>query len=260
MNKYKLFIDELGQVSYKGNSKVYVTCACSIEDKMRMEAKIKADQIKYKYWGRTDIVFHSRDMGRTRGEFSILSDKVKEKHFYEDLFNFLNWLPVILFVVVIEKYIAYKSSWNDVKIIKESANKIFGNFISFILSKKAKGEIYIESAGVEKDKYYLNSFAYFLSPSTKEFNDKYKIVQKSLTSISFVTKNNHDIEEQVADLFSYAAKCKFNRDKQIKKYGKGSYEDKIIGLLEKKLYKLNPGSGEKKIKYMKHVDSFDIIP
>ena len=100
---------------------------------------------------------------------------------------------------------------------------------------------------------------HFLAEGIKELNVDYKKVQETITSISFVTKNNFDIEEQISDLFAYAAKCKY-----LKKLGKktknGEYEKMMVELFEEKIFK-NPSSAkDKKMKYFKEVNPFYILP
>ncbi|EKE12387.1 MAG: hypothetical protein ACD_13C00223G0003 [uncultured bacterium] len=263
MRCYELFIDELGQSNPTSKqSDVYVLSGCAIEDDKRNELKIFADQIKFKYWGNTNIVFHSREIARNEGSFSIFSRNLsRRREFFEDLYKFLNLANIILFVVVCDNKQAIKNGWNSVKVIKETGNLIFLQFTTWLLGlASAKGKVNIESATAEKDRYYLNTFSYFLAPQNKDLNVDYKIIQNILTSISFVTKRNHDIEEQIADLMAYAAKCKYLRVTKRKTFKVGSYEDKIIRLLETKLWRLPKLAGEKKMKFYKNIESFCVIP
>lgn len=263
MRCYELFIDELGQANPASKqSDIYVLSGCAIEDDKRNDLKILADQIKFKYWGHTNIVFHSREIARNEGSFSIFSrNSLKRKEFFEDLFKFLNLASIVHFVVVCDNVQARKNGWNSLKVIKETSNLIFLQFVTWLLGlASAKGKVNIESATAEKDRYYLNTFSYFLAPENKDLKADYKTIQNILTSISFVTKRNHDIEEQIADLMAYAAKCKYLRANKRKTFKVGSYEDKIIRLLEAKLWHLPKLAGEKKMKFYKNIESFCVIP
>ena len=75
-----------------------------------------------------------------------------------------------------------------------------------------------------------------------------------------MTKNNFDIEEQIADLFAYAAKCKYLEEYLGKKIKKGSYEKMMMALLESKIFKNPHGAKDMKMKYFKEVNSFDVFP
>ena len=123
----------------------------------------------------------------------------------------------------------------------------------------SRGKIIVESATAEKDFYFHKAIGYYLTAGIKELQVDYKKIQETLTSISFVTKNNFDIEEQVADLFAYAAKCKY-MEKIGKKFKKGLYEKMIISLLERKIFKKPTEAKDSKMKYFKKVDSFTILP
>jgi len=73
--QYKLFIDELGTANIKDEkSGLYILAGCSINEIECQNIKILADQIKFKYWGHTNIVFHSRDIGRRKGNFKIFKN------------------------------------------------------------------------------------------------------------------------------------------------------------------------------------------
>lgn len=260
---YELFIDELGQANpVSKQSDVYVLSGCGIEENQRNVLKIKADQIKFKYWGHTNIVFHSREIARNEGLFSIFEkDKAKKQEFQKDLFELLKQCIFIMFVVISDNKQARTVGWNSDKVIKETSNLIFLHFITWLLGiANAKGKINIESATAEKDRYYLNTFSYYLSPNNKQLDINYKKIQETLTSISFVTKRNHDIEEQVADLLAYAAKCKYLRLNKKKTFKIGSYEDKIIKILDSKLWRLPGFAKEKKMRFYKNIEPFCIIP
>lgn len=263
MKLYELFIDELGQSNPLSlQSNVYILCGCVIEKPHREFVRARADQIKFKYWGKTNIVLHSRDLGKNESAFSIFKNRPRLKEeFLNDLFTLLKISNIAIFAIVVDKQIAREKGWNSVKTIKETARKLFYHFIVWLLAMgDAKGKINVESATSEKDAYYLRDFSYFLSPGCKELVVDYRIIQDILTSISFVTKRNHDLEEQIADLFAYAIKCKFMRLVNKKTYKIGSYEDRMIKILEGKLFKKPRIAREKKMKFYETIDPFCIIP
>lgn len=260
---YELFIDELGHFNpLSKQSDIYILSGCVVEKTEREDIKIKADQIKFKYWGRTNIIFHSRDLGKDENDFEIFRKNYKKKSdFLSDFYSFLNDANTAIFIVVVDKQIAKNEGWNSIKVIKETTNKLFYHFIVWLLAMKgSQGKIYVESATAEKDRYYLSEFSYFLSPGCKELLIDHKIIQNLLTSISFVTKRNHDIEEQIADLFAYAARCKFMRMTKKETYKVGSYEDRMIKILENKIFKRPRIAREKKMKLYESIDPFCVIP
>ena len=263
MKKFTLFIDESGTPEIKIREQgYYILCGCVIADDRRVELKNYADQIKFKYWGRTDIVFHSREMSRNAGDFAIFqSNPDLKKAFYQDLLNFIDKAPVIVFPIIVDKAKAVQLGWDQARIIKEPSKRLFLNFIRLLLTQKdVNGSIIIESSSLEKDKFYLESFGYFISPDAKELNISYKHMQKVLTSVSFVTKNNHDIEEQITDLFAYASFCKFMVEFSGKGVELNPYEIQVSALLNKKLFEKPQRAGTTKMEFFSKIDPFSILP
>lgn len=263
MKLHELFIDESGQADPRsGQSQLYVLLGCSVEEGKRGDLKTHADQIKFKYWGKTDVIFHSREISRNEGPFSIFHhNKNKKQEFVHDLLDFLKQAHIVVFVIVCDNKIAFQKGWNLVKVVRETGKLLFLHFITWLLGlDSAKGKVFIESATAEKDKYYLETFSYFLSPGNTHLAVPYTKIQEILTSISFVTKRNHDTEEQIADLLTYAAKCKYLRVKRKQTYKIGSYEDRIIKILDEKLWHLPVNARERKMKFYKTIDPFCIVP
>jgi len=264
MNKtYYLFIDESGNYDpVNRQSKSYILCGCCTPNIKREEIKILADQIKFKYWGKTDIVFHSRDIGRNTGDFTIFAHNKKLRNdFLNDLLLFLKKIPITIFIILVDKEQARKRGWNKIKVIKKTNYILIYHFIAFLFSQAgARGKIIIESATAEKDRYILDAFAYFLSPGIREFKADYCQVRKVLTSLSFVTKNNMDIEEQIADLLAYGARCKFEKEYGKRVFKEDTYECMIIKVLERKLFKKPVNAKARKMRYFKKIQAFCVLP
>lgn len=261
--RFKLFVDELGTTDPNDvNSGIYVLSGCAVDIFSRDWIKTRADQIKFKYWGRTDIVFHSRELGRRTGSFDIFSGNDElYQNFLQDIYTLLIDGQYTLFAVVCDKSIARERGWNTNKIVKMTARKLIYHYLSWLFGmQKGSGKIVIESATAEKDRYYLNEFSYFLSPGCLEFSVDYKQVRSLLTSISFVTKQNADIEEQLADIFAYAMKCEYERTMGKRTFKVGTYEDKLIRILNKKLFAKPRMARERKMKFYETIKPFCILP
>lgn len=59
---------------------------------------------------------------------------------------------------------------------------------------------------------------------------------------------------------TYGASCKYLHDNQVLSVGKDSYEEKIIEVFEKKLFKLAANLSEEKKRLLKHIRPFLILP
>ena len=258
MKLVNFFIDESGYANPRQQeSPCYILCGCMISNDCRQLLKIKADQIKFKYWGRENIVFHSREIFRKYNEFEILKDPEINKNFEKDLFNFLNLGGYQIFAVIVDKEKAVRSNWNELKVYKESSDIIVKNFVHALLAKKCHGRLVIESATSQKDFLFHKAVGYYLSNGIKGLKVSFREVQEYLTEISFVMKKNHDIEEQIADLLAYGAKVKFMKRKEKKM---NDYDKKILGVLDNKLFSINPSTGDHKKKFYEKIKSFEIIP
>lgn len=258
--EYQLFIDESGTPSIKDKkSKFYILAGCSVSKQERNDIKIWADHIKFKYWNKTNIVFHSKEIGRKENDFKILKDIKTYNLFLKDLYDFLEKSRFKMLYVLIDKKEARKLAWNKNKIYKDTSFYLIKNFLLVLLAGGFKGKIIIESATAEKDFYLHKIISNFLSEGLKDPTIDYKKIQKTITSVSFVTKNNYDIEEQIADLFSYAAKCKYIRDKKIRS-NFNSYEKIMLDLFNKKIFKVPQRAGKGKLEFFQKVKPFKILP
>lgn len=257
MKHLNLFVDESGQSNPMAkNSGVYVLSGCVIDNIARDELKILSNQVKYKFWERTDVVLHSREIGRKEGDFSILKDSVIKKSFEKNLFRVLNFGGYRMFFVLVDLVEAKNQNWKEEKIYQETTRIIVKNFILALLAiGNCRGRIVIESATSKKDLYYHDAVNYYLSGGISSVGANYKDVQKVLTEISFVTKKNHDIEEQLADLLAYGARLKFEKKKPI-----NNYETNMLNVVNSKIFVVAPGTGAKKTKFHSKIDSFRILP
>ncbi len=163
-----------------------------------------------------------------------------------------------MFFVLIDKQRALKKNWNDKKVYTETSVIMVKNFILSLLAQdNVKGRLVVESASAEKDFYFHKAAGHFLSNGIPQLSVSFSQVQDVLTEISFVTKKNHDIEEQISDLLAYAAKLKFKKKKIT---DKSMYEKMITKILNSKIFKMAPNTGVKKKKYYSEIDSFKEIP
>lgn len=258
MKFLNLFIDESGQSNpqaYKTGA--YILCGCLVNQHTRSQLHIKADQIKFKFWDKTNLVFHSREIWRKKKEFSILKDDAVRKKFEKHLFNFLLSSSYQVFVIVVDHQKAAKQNWNSQKVYKETSNIMVKNFILALLATGKKGRLVIESATSEKDFNFHKAAGHYLANGIPELGVKYQQIQDVLTEVSFVTKKNFDIEEQIADLITYGAKLKFLNKKRLQL---NDYDKKILKVFEQKLFRIHPHTGIRKKKFYSKIKSFKSLP
>ncbi len=262
---YQLFIDESGLPNPQNKlDNLYILCGCSIAEDKKEKCKNLADDIKNKYWGRTNVVFHHAEIKNNHGEFAIFKNNQRLKNdFLKDLLEFLRNAPLFLLVAIIDLKLVKESTWNEDTVTKKSTHKLIECFVNFLFSDDSyKGKVITELSHTKKDKSFYDAFSYFMKSNLLKLDENYREkIKLKLTSLSFVTKKNFDIEEQISDLFTYAARRKFKRDKWGVISSKDSYDEKIINILEYKLLKtpLNIKRTHKE-KYYKNIESFCILP
>lgn len=258
MKLMNLFVDESGSANSKSvKTGLYIICGCIVNNQSRENLKIAANQIKFKFWDRTNVVFHSREIWRKEGDFSILKDHHINKQFRKHLFSFLASGGYQIFAVVVDHKEAAKRNWNSKKVYKETSKKIVGDFILSLLASEAKGRLVIESATSEKDFNFHRAAGYYLANGVDELNVSCDQVQDVLTEISFVSKKNFDIEEQIADLLAYGAKLKFLKKKKSEL---SEYDNQILKIVNQKLFQIHPNTGGRKKKFYSRIESFKILP
>ena len=250
---YKLYVDELGMSHPKSHkaSPYYILLGCIIEETHQRALVEHAGHIKFKYWGRTDVIFHSAEIARNLNDFAIFKDDEKKREeFIKDLLDLLQKTSVHITAAVIDKQKAFQNAWSEKPVIRRTASSVLFNFLAFIYTKRpCKGHIIIEASSAQRDGLYLEAFNHLLSPSFKQNNPHFIDIRSHLTSINFVTKQNHDIESQVADLLVYGIRCQLEKDKGNEP-GKGSYDERIMGLANGKLiHSIANMSKEKKVFY-----------
>lgn len=186
MKLENLFIDESGSANPKAaSSGLYIICGCMANNHSREKLKVIADQIKFKFWDRTNIVFHSREIWRKEGDFSILKDPKVNKHFYKHLFSFLASGGFQVFAVAVDHKEAAKRNWNSKKVYKETSKIIVKNFILSLVASENRGRLVIESAASETDFNFHKAAGHYLANGIDELDISCHQVQNLLTEISF---------------------------------------------------------------------------
>lgn len=235
---YKLFLDETGTCALPiDDSRVeyFVLSGVAVREEQRQKLKIRADQVKYRHWRHTNIVFHSREIGLRIGDFAILRDPAIETDFHKDLFLFLDQSGMKYIVVSVNKVKALELQWDYDQLYTEAADAMLNFFIEFLITRRSRGQIIIESAGTIKDILFYKRYIYYLAHGLPSLDITPQKMKEILTSVSFVSKNNRDIETQIADLLAYPAMCQSKIDDGIFNLIPNSYEEKLCAIFKTKL-------------------------
>jgi hypothetical protein len=262
--KYTLFIDELGESSPKRyrQSPFFILSGCSINQEKRDRISRSLDNIKFKYWDSTNIIFRSYSIGRKEKDFAVFrNNPSKFREFIKNLNFFFSSCPLVLLGVVVDQKKAFEKNWAQKTVLKRAYNGLFANFIRLLSAQNASGEIVQEASTPLQDITIYEIFFNYQSqglPNENIFDDE---VKKRLSSLSFVTKKHMDAESQLADLLSHGLKLEYKiRHKSITLASLNSYEKMIRKWARGKLYEI-PKSicSKKKLKYQ-NFRSLVILP
>ena len=145
-NNYKILsIDESGKASYKHSSKLFVLSAVLIDENFKPSLDKKIRKLKKKYLKNEDTVFHSRDMSRKKGPFSIFRNQSVETKFWSELVSILNDPKISLLFIVTNKQKAKKLGWQPKTILQRSYLRLLELFLVQLTKDQSRGKIVAES-------------------------------------------------------------------------------------------------------------------
>lgn len=237
---YTLYLDETGLSTLKNinpQKPFFVLAGIVVKDENRGKLENGANLIKFKFWSKINIVFHSVDIGKRKGPFKFLTDPAIEKEFLKLLFSYLTRAPLWALMVNIDKKEWKKKNPKDDDVYKIAVRQILESYLLFLTSRRPKrpGRIVIESSAHVHDLIFYKMYNALLSGNLPIRGLTREEILNSLTSLSFVRKENFDIEEQIADLFAYVSAYKCMKDKGLVSMKRNSYEQKMWNILNSKL-------------------------
>lgn len=258
MEKYNIFMDESGwadPTSYI-KSPYFAVCGLVINDKYRNKLSIDISTLKIKYFKDKNYILHS---------VSLKRDLRIKKHslidFSKDLNRVLSKYPFFLLCTLTNKELALKRHWDKGNIFKSTYNTLIGNLVKFLIAKDYSGSIYTEACSVEQDITIYKAMITLIANGISRLGITPKDVRSHLTSVSFVTKDNNDIEEQLVDLFGHSIKNKYMISKNILDVTSLDPLDRVLlMILNKKLFQGINVSNVKKKRLYESINSFKILP
>ncbi|GEM_PF-1802782 len=281
---YTLYIDESGKsnlFTIDAQNPNFVLAGLIVADSDKAALKIKADQIKFKYWNRTDIVLHATELRGKRGVFGLLGNRkgaLDINAFYKDILVFLQDAAVYLAIQGVNKVAlskdpaiatpllkADKNNKNDIfyktivgvqkGLVKKTSYNLLITYLAFLKNKNMPGRVVIESTGDPQDLHVFSSYNVLMNSGYKGFSMSAKNIRQFFTSISFVTKINHDIETQIADLAAYYLSLERKAQDGIETIQKGSYEEQLINVFRAKDFSVVVNAGNSALSSLQIVDS-----
>lgn len=254
---YKLFTDESGKNllrNISAENPYYCAAGALIHDTSGLFIQRRADQIKFKYWGRTDVTFHAYDLRHRLNEFSIFKNKPDLLNdFQNDFLNFIRLANFKVLLVCIDKlqYVANNPSVKyalkndfkkDIVTFQRKLNeKVFSElwqiYLCYLSTRQnSSGTIVVEASDDKQDTEILSSYNKIMSGGVHALGMSVQDVRNKLTSISFVTKQNWDAGTEFADFSSYFLTLEHRINKGLKVTGVTQFDLDIISLVKTKQF------------------------
>ena len=105
--QYVMFMDEAGDHNLRNIDSSYPAfclAGCIFESVYyHAIARPRVDALKMRFWGRTDVILHSRYIRKQQGPFVFLGDREKREEFYTAINDLVSELEFTILAVVILK-------------------------------------------------------------------------------------------------------------------------------------------------------------
>lgn len=196
MEDYILFLDE---ANVTGANPYFCLAGIIIKRSIYENELIpKINELKIKYFGNTSVLFHYTDMKKNKGEFSVFQDGEKRSNFWNEFNSTLKGIEFITIGTYL-KYDDFVHAYNPPsnKHYEVAFTQLINNYIRFLETKKARGNIIFESRQWKENADIQEIFYNILHVGTDMYTtDNCK---KYLSTIGFFVKKDNCIGLQVAD-------------------------------------------------------------
>ena len=210
---YILFMDESGDHNLKSidnNFPAFCLAGCIFDGAYyKQVVRPAVDALKIRFWGRTNVIFHSSEIRKHRSDFSFLGDPIKRQEFYKAVNGLIGSLHFTILAVVILKR-AHLDQYGD------GARHPYHLSLEFILERysmlmnrrgrTAEGYMMAESRGLKEDDLLKNQ--YF---NLKQFGTRFQSNMSNVTNFWMEKKEANIAGLQIADLVVYPIASKVLR-------------------------------------------------
>lgn len=256
MQKTYIFVDECGKSDYSDSSKTFSIVGVVIDNHNRDRLTEAFRKLKIKYFNKESFVLHRTEL---RNDLKVRGKDITE--FANDLRKVLFSVSYFVLGNVNQKEKSEKRNWTKKRIIDTSYRSLLSNIIKFVVAKNYCAQLITEASAHEQDISLYNNFWHFMTNGISRVKIKNDDVKTHVTSISYVTKDNHDDELQLADLMSGAV-----QNKCLLKIGVYSKEklnpidNILLEVLEKRLFVRSATVDVRKKLLYPEINSYVIFP
>ncbi|MCP2015180.1 hypothetical protein L1280_002341 [Deinococcus sp. HSC-46F16] len=212
---YTLYLDETGDHSLtKINSQfpVFGLGGVIIDDGLLSEVTEQLYVVKQAIFDSPDIVLHSVELRKKKGEFRVLFQPEKMQEFYRKFNKFIETADLTFISIFIDKPKHLKRYKTPYDPYEWAMDMLLERFMHVLKAANAKGKIIVESRGRREDKEISAAFVRSMLLGTRyahkaELN---KFIEPVLT---FEGKRENGVGLQLADMMLYpVARALINDD------------------------------------------------
>lgn len=196
--EYYLFLDE----SKPNGSNINHLCLAGViikKETYENEIIPEVRSLKQNVFGNTDIILHESEIRSGKNLYKAIRKKEKRDEFWEGMERIFRDYSITTIGASIH-IDDFKSYYND-----DDLNDVYyivlqivlENFVHFLRSKKAKGQVYIEGVNMADDTRLRNTYHKIIANGTLYYNPN--AFQDRLLNINFLIKADNNIGLQLAD-------------------------------------------------------------
>jgi hypothetical protein len=215
---YLCFIDECGShdmSSIQPEFPVFTLVAMLVSEKYYRDTLVpRMKKLKIKYFGDSEVIFHSRDIRRLDKRFSIFRhDQPLKEEFYKELNHSISNARIRYYAVVIDKLQLLQRSLFPLNPYDVSLHQLISLMLGApgMLGTKRPfvSKIMAESRGKQEDRDLQNEYVRIRDYGTSNYGTKLQnrqsaTIQKLFPDkIQFLKKAQNSIGLQLADLAAY---------------------------------------------------------
>ncbi|MFA6570198.1 MAG: DUF3800 domain-containing protein [Bacteroidota bacterium] len=243
MNKYRIYIDEVGNSDLKNSidpNHRYLSLTGIILDLNFVKNTLtkEIESLKEKYFGShpdEPIIFHRKELVNKKFPFGALRNPEIEKSFNKEFLSKLSSWDYKIITVTIDK-LEHERQYNVWKYdaYHYCMAVLLERYFRFLTDKAVKGDVMIESRGGNEDTRLKKSFKKIMDEGTNFMRSE--DFRKVLTSkeLKVKPKTSNIAGLQLADLIAYPSRTFLFSEFDIEKKAKKTFNDEIIGIIKNK--------------------------
>lgn len=160
------------------------------------------DDLKYRYFDKRNIVFHSTDIRKRKKEFNILLNKETRENFFADLNSAMEAAPFVFLTSLVDK-LKHSEQYVDPDNPYDLTLSFIMERAFYLISKKypdAKCRFIAESRDHAENSRLAKTFEFYKSTGT-QYVKAHEL--EFITSLDFIGKSENENGHQIVDLCLY---------------------------------------------------------